>query len=62
MSELRDAKRALGFGVTFLCYAAWLAWEAYDRSRRSREATRAKLAFDNAQDRRAELVRQEGIE
>lgn len=62
MSDLRDAKRALGLGFSLLVYAAWLWFDHRSRSRRIAESTRANLAYDNAQTRRGELMRQEGIE
>lgn len=61
MNELRDAKRALGFGVTFFVYAAWLAWTAWQRSQRASNDTRAKLIHDGAEKRRPILLREEGL-
>lgn len=61
MQELRDAKRALGFGVTFLAYAAWLAYVAWRKASASSRDTRAKLIHDGAEKRRPILLREEGL-
>ena len=61
MQELRDAKRALGFGVTFLAYAAWLAYLAWKKSTDASRDTRAKLIHDGAEKRRSILLREEGL-
>lgn len=62
MNELRDAKRAFGFGLTFLTYAVWLAYLGWSRARRVRDDTRAKLIHDGAQARRSTLLQEEGID
>lgn len=61
MNELRDAKRALGFALTFLTYAVWLAYLAWSKARKSSDDTRAKLIHDGAQKRRPILLREEGL-
>jgi len=59
--KLADAKAALGIGLTFVAWAAWLGYVAYVTARKHRDETRAKLILAGAQDKRAELLQQEGV-
>jgi hypothetical protein len=58
-NSLADAKKALGFGFTFLAYAAWLLYDYWQTKRKLEQATRAKLIYDDAGSRRAALIEQE---
>jgi len=59
--KLADAKAALGIGLTFVAWAAWLGYVAYVTARKHREQTRGRLILQGAHEKRAELLQQEGI-
>lgn len=59
IQRLNDARYALGFGVVFLGYAAWLAWDYLREQRRIRTDTIARLVYDDAGSRASEMREQE---
>lgn len=47
-SQLRDAQRALGFGLAFVAYSAYLFYDVYRTRRRNREDTLAQMVAQDA--------------
>lgn len=59
--ELSDARHALGWGIVFLGYSAYLFVNRWAKNRRFRDETRARLILNGDANRRAEMIESEGL-
>lgn len=59
IGKLNDARIALGWGLTFLGYGAFLLWDYYRASKQSHTDTVARLVAGDAASRADEMRRGE---